>query len=101
MSVDKHGRFTRDLWPGDIPVLQGRPEVLTPSEVVPIEFEDLCEWMFVEGRGSNRPIVIICPSSVSEDPFVDTTDPENVELVFRIQGVVEEINLQAIGDWDG
>lgn len=70
-----------------------KPEEVPAWRLLPTEYEELCERVSVNGYGqySNR-AVFVHPDLESEDPVV---------LALRIQGVVTDININAMGNWTG
>ncbi len=62
-------------------------------KVVPATYEGLCQWICIDREdGHTSPKVLVHP---------DHHDEERKEVTLRIQGIVAESNLIALGNWNG
>ncbi|KAI9059285.1 hypothetical protein FKP32DRAFT_1614341 [Trametes sanguinea] len=97
VAVDE-ARLARDLWPEGI----GRPSkdtddiaTLPASRVVPADYKALCQWLCVDSVDATR------PATVFVNPDVCSEGDTLHEVTLRLQGVVVDVNLNALGNWTG
>lgn len=89
-------QLARDLWPAGL----GKPtsdecqmKDLPAWRVVPADYEALCQWLCVDrDDSSSLPKVLIDPAH---------HDAERMEMTLRLQGIVADVNLNALGNWTG
>lgn len=89
-------QLARDLWPlglGTPKLDVAQKKDLPAWRVVPADYESLCQWLYVDREEScSAPKVLVHP---------DHHDAETMEMTLRLQGVVAEANLNALGNWNG
>ncbi|KAL1945773.1 hypothetical protein VTO73DRAFT_1775 [Trametes versicolor] len=89
-------QLARDLWPSGLgnPILDTEQKKDLPAwRVVPADYESLCQWLYVDrDEASTPPKVLIHPAH---------HDVENMELILRMQGIVADVNLNPLGNWNG
>ncbi|KAH9848085.1 hypothetical protein C2E23DRAFT_740292, partial [Lenzites betulinus] len=93
VTVDET-QLARDLWPSGMGRLTNDKDELKdlPSwRVVPSTFEGLCQWLFVD-RDDGQSTVLIHP---------EHHDQEKLQVTLRLQGIVADANLNALGNWNG
>lgn len=96
--------LARDLWPGKVAIMSKERDLSTDTlfsaKMVPIDAEEMTEWMSVDLQPElSQAFVYIRSDVVGVDSFGGP--PEGLELVVRLQGVISEVNLNVNGDWDG
>ncbi|TFK79953.1 hypothetical protein K466DRAFT_504724, partial [Polyporus arcularius HHB13444] len=87
--------LARDLWPGGSGRLVNDSEDiqnLPARRVVPAALEDMFSWLCVDSG---------CGSSANVWIHPDIADGRRVPVVLRLQGIVRQSLLTALGDWDG
>ncbi|KAI9061417.1 hypothetical protein FKP32DRAFT_1575994 [Trametes sanguinea] len=95
--------LSRDLWPEDISVLQSErtltAESLPSSRIVPLDEDQIASWVCVDMQPElGQALVYVRQDDVASG---SSLAGESVELLVRVQGVVQDINLSVGGDWDG
>ncbi|RDX39821.1 hypothetical protein OH76DRAFT_1459637 [Lentinus brumalis] len=87
--------LARDLWPQGCGRLTNDTvdmNNLPVRRVVPTAFEDLLAWLCVDADSGNSASVWLHP---------DVADGQRRPVVVRLQGIVQDTCLRALGDWNG
>ncbi len=72
----------------------GAPNALANWRTIPCDFEELSERVAVDDLRTRSPVILM------SHPDLEAED-KRVAFTVRLQGVVSEVNLKVLGDWNG
>lgn len=103
--VARNGVLCRDLWPGDIGVIEVEDIQLENDTAVdqwtrvPASFDMVCDWAFImndpDSPDRTRSYFLLYKQPEDSDPYIV------YPVTLRIQGKIKVCNLGVLGNWNG
>lgn len=90
-----NGRLCTDMWPkGTGPSSLPTVDPKEPWKLLPVQFEELCERVFLTDVHTPHPKVMITHPTLADDL-------RRFEISLRLQGIVQNVNIAPLGNWTG